>query len=494
MSGSRHVVVVGGGLAGIAAALDCADGGCEVTLVEARAQLGGLTHSFQRGGLWVDNGQHVFLRCCTSYLWLLDRLGVADRVHMQDRLDVPVRSGAQPGTARLRRDALPAPLHLLRSLVTYRWLTLADRVRVMRAALALGRVDRGDPAVDTRSFAGWLTEHGQSDRAVEAVWDLIGVATLNARADAASLALAATVFQLGLLDARDAADIGWAAVPLQELHGDAAARALTAAGVRVVTRARVERVDPSPGGATVRLSGRPDDDGDATEETVGADEVVLAVPPGAVERLLPPGLLGAPRGWARALGSSPIVNVHLVLDRTVLDEPFVAAVDSPLQWVFDRTSQAGIAPGDGRQYVAVSLSAADDLVGQRVEQLRDWVLPHIGRILPRMTSAEVLDFFVTREPHATFRPAPGSGRHRPTTTTGAPAVRLAGAWTATGWPATMEGAVRSGRAAAADVLGGAPSAAPRPADVTPGVLGSPPSGAGSGPRDQHPPRPRIGAR
>ena len=487
--------MVGGGLAGIAAALECADGGCEVTLVESRAQLGGLTHSFRRAGLWVDNGQHVFLRCCTSYLWLLDRLGVASLVHVQHRLDVPVRSGAGPGTARLRRDALPAPLHLLRSLATYRPLTPADRVRVMRAALALGRVDRSDPAVDDRAFADWLTEHGQSARAVEAVWDLIGVATLNARADAASLALAATVFQLGLLDAKDAADIGWATVPLQELHGEAATRALAAAGVRVCTRARAERVDPGPSGATVRVSRRPDDGGAVTEQVVDADDVVLAVPPGVVERVVPPGVLGLPPGWVRALGSSPIVNVHLVLDRTVLDEPFVAAVDSPLQWVFDRTSQAGIMPGDGRQYVAVSLSAADGLVGQRVEQLRDWVLPHIRRILPGMASAGLLDLFVTREPHATFRPAPGSGRHRPGTTTDVPTVRLAGAWTATGWPATMEGAVRSGRAAAADVLGGAPSTpnvGPPSVDVS--APGDPPPDAGPGPRDQRPPRPRIGAR
>jgi squalene-associated FAD-dependent desaturase len=439
------VAVVGGGLAGITAALELADAGCSVVLLEGRPKLGGLTHSFERRGRWIDNGQHVFLRCCTSYLRLLDRLGVRDKVRLQRRLDVPVRSGRHGGVGRIRRNGLPAPLHLGPALATYRWLTVPQRIAAVRAALAMGRVDRTSAETDAESFGGWLAAHGQDARAVEALWELIGVATLNARADEASLAVAATVFQLGLLERADAADIGWSLVPLQQLHGDAAARALTAAGVAVRLRARVRSVEEKESGWAI--------------EGELYDDVVLAVPPVDAEGLLPDDAVELPAGWAEALGSSPIVNAHVVFDRRVLDEPFVAGVDSPLQWVFDRTTQAGGSTA-GEQYVAVSLSAADGLIDTPVADLRELLVPALRQLLPAAADARVKEFFVTRERHATFRPAPGSGRFRPGATTGRAGLHLAGAWTATGWPATMEGAVRSGEAAAASVL----TAAPLPAE------------------------------
>jgi hydroxysqualene dehydroxylase len=185
------------------------------------------------------------------------------------------------------------------------------------------------------------------------------------------------------------------------------------------------------------------------------DRVISAVPPAAAERLLPPGALDLPPGWAGALGAAPIVNVHEVYDRPVLDEPFAAGVDTPVQWVFDRTGPSGLhrvhpAPA---QYLAVSLSAADDVIGCPVAELRARMLPALSALLPAAQRARVLDFFVTREPRATFRPAPGSAALRPPAATGLPGLTVAGAWTATGWPATMEGAVRSGEAAAAVVLG-----------------------------------------
>jgi hypothetical protein len=179
------------------------------------------------------------------------------------------------------------------------------------------------------------------------------------------------------------------------------------------------------------------------------DDVVVATGPDAAEALLPAGAIDIAAGWSERLGSSPIVNVHLVLDRPVLDEPFVAADDGPLQWVFDRTHQSGLPNG---QYLALSLSAADDLVGLPVAALRELLLPHLHRLLPNLFRATIEEFFVTREPHATFRAAPGSQRWRPSATTGLPGLHVAGAWTDTGWPATMEGAVRSGEAAVASVV------------------------------------------
>lgn len=436
---SPRVAVVGGGLAGIAAALRCADAGREVVLLESRPSLGGLTHSFRRGDLWVDNGQHVFMRCCTSYRELLDRLGVAGMVTLQHRLDVPVRSARDRRTGRLRRTSMPAPLHLASALARYRWLSPAERVRVVTAALALGRVDRDAPHVDRRTFGDWLAARGQSDRAVEAVWDLIGVATLNARASEASLALAATVFQIGLLGSASAADLGWSRVPLRRLHGDAASAALTAAGVAVHTRSKVEAVGRAGDDWVVRAAG----------ESFGVEDVVLAVPPWTAARLAPAGAVPLPPGWADELGSTPIVNLHVVYDRPVLDEPFVAVVDSPLQWVFDRTAQAGLRHG---QYVAVSLSAADALVDLPVSELRARFLPELDGLLNPSGAARALDFFVTRERAATFSSEPGVAGRRPPVRTELAGLHLAGAWTDTGWPATMEGAVRSGNAAASVVL------------------------------------------
>lgn len=440
---ARRVAIVGGGLAGITAALDCANAGRQVVLYETRRRLGGLTHSFRRGELLVDNGQHVFLRCCAAYRALLDRLGVADRVTLQPRLRIPVhRPGdcANGAAAVLRRAELPAPLHLAGSVLGYRLLSVAERLRFGRAGLALRRLDPASADTDQRSFGSWLRQHGQSDRAIDALWDLVGVATLNARVDDASLALAATVFQLGLLTDADAADIGWSRVPLSELHGEPALAALRAAGAQVRTGAAVRGLEPD--GAAWRVST------DRAAED-GFDAVVLAVPPPAAEALLPLGAVSLPAGWAQRLGSTPIVNVHVVLDRRVTDEPFLAGVGTEVQWVFDRTEAAGLADG---QYLALSLSAADELVDQPSQRLRERFLPALAELLPAVRTAAVRDFFVTRERTATFRQAPGSAVLRPGARTGASGLFLAGAWTATGWPATMEGAVRSGARAATALL------------------------------------------
>jgi squalene-associated FAD-dependent desaturase len=437
------VAVIGGGLAGITAALRCRDAGAEVTLYEGRPKLGGLTHSFRRGDLDIDNGQHVFLRCCTAYQDLLGRLGVADQVTLQDRLDIPVRAPGLTRTARLRRNGLPAPMHLGASLLRYPLLDTAQRVRFVRAALAMRRLDRTDPAVDARSFGDWLAEHKQDRATIDAMWDLVGIATLNAAADQASLALAAMVFQVGLLTDPSAADIGWASVPLQRLHGDAGVRALEMIGATVCVGAKVDVVEPRERRWLVGAKGG--------EQLV--DAVVMAVPPAATERLAPAGSVPLEPGYAAKLGTSPIVNVHVVVDRHVLDTPFVAGVGTPIQWVFDRTVQSGLRDaGQHGQYLAVSVSAADDFIDLPVATLRERLLPDLVALLPAMARAEIVDFFVTREREATFRPAPGSGALRPPATTRAPGLFLAGAWTDTGWPATMEGAVRSGDAAAAALL------------------------------------------
>ncbi|MFD7735506.1 hydroxysqualene dehydroxylase HpnE [Kitasatospora phosalacinea] len=441
----RSAVVVGGGLAGITAALRLADAGVRTTLLEARPRLGGLAFSFKRGELTVDNGQHVYLRCCTAYRGLVERLGATGLVDLQPRLDVPVLSVAADGTrslGRLRRADLPVPLHLAGSLATYRHLSPADRLRVVRGALALQKLDLADPALDGLSFGEWLRRHGQTPATVAAVWDLVGVATLNATADRTSLALAAMVFKTGLLSEPGAADIGTANVPLGEIHHDRALAELERAGVRVLLRTRAAELKAAEQNA-VRLEGG---------ELLTADTVVLAGAQDAAAALLPPGALPEQHRLAD-LGTAPILNVHVVYDRPLIRRPFFAALGSPVQFVFDRTRHSGLAV-PGAQYLAVSQSAVEDEIDLPVAELRARYLPELERLLPAARGARVLDFFVTRERTATFDPAPGTAALRPGARTGAPGVLLAGSWTATGWPATMEGAVRSGHAAADAALAG----------------------------------------
>jgi hypothetical protein len=359
---AARIAVTGGDLASITAALRCVDAGHEVTLMEAHPFLGGMTHSLRRGELHVDNGQHVFHRC-VFYLALSDRLRVTDLVTLQPRPAIQIRSPGLRQPVWLPRNGLPVPPHLADSVLRYRPLGVGDRLQFAGAALALSRVDLAAPSSDQQSFGEWLAARGQSDRAVETLWDLVGVATLTATAAGASLGLAATVFQEGLLTQAPAADVDWSNVPLRQLHGDPAQERRPGAGAHVL------------------------------------------------------------------LGTK-------VFDRKVMGEPFLAGVDSPVQWVFARTAESGQCAG---QYVAIPMSA-DELIDVPVREIRERILLPLLELLPRATDAEVRDFFVTRERHATFRPAPGFGAVRPATR--AEGLVPAGAWTA------IEGAVRSGDAAA----------------------------------------------
>jgi hypothetical protein len=541
------VAVIGGGLAGITAAIALAEAGAAVTLLEARPRLGGATCSFSRDGLTVDTGQHIFLGCCTAYRDLLGKLGMTAHAPVQARFDVSVLApGKTPRRGRLRRTALPGPLHMLPALGRYPFLSLAERTSVARPALAMRFVDPARPGVDEQRFGDWLAARGQRERARRALWDLFTVSALNIAGDDASLSLAAIVVKTGLLGKNNAADIGVPALPLGELHGDAGATLLTKLGAQVLLNAKVAAIDPptSPASPTdpsrpcfrVRLARPADADAgsaaspSAAATEILADAVVLAVPHEAAARLIPPGALpdATVAGWA-GLGASPIVNVHVIYDRPVMDEPFAAAVDSPVQWVFDRTSISGLdrlsdparftsppapeppqqgetrvsppsskvnpgvhpavatpadptdAPRDAHgshgaegaasrpQYLAISLSAADEYVDVPAAALREQFIPALAELFPAAREAQVTEFFVTRERRATFRQAPGTARLRPSAATNLPGLVLAGAWTATGWPDTMESAVRSGLAAAIELRRTVLSVPGHPASGHPGV-------------------------
>lgn len=466
------VAILGGGVSGIVAALACVDAGVRVALLEVRPRLGGAAYSVQREGLTVDNGQHVFLRRCDSYRALLHRLGSENLVEVQRRLEIPMlRAGVPPSV--LRRDNLPPPAHLARAMLSFAPLSRRRRLTAAAAARALGGVDPEDPDNDAVTFGSWLARRGQSAETIAALWDLVALPTLNLRAEEASLALAAFVFQEGLLNSTDGGDIGFHRGSLSAIIGDPALPMLREAGVEVHLRWRAERVLVVAGaGSAGSLSetgvqGSTGSEGKASDragrrrvfaveglsggapQRIDCDAVVVALPHQRAAEVLPPETAEV-AARLRKIGTSPIVNLHVVYDRHVCDLHFAAGVYSPVQYVFDRSDAAGVKKGE--QYLAISLSGADEEMKMSVSELRKKYLPAIAELLPAAADAEVRRFLVTREHAATFRAVPGIAALRPGTRTGIDGLALAGAHTYTGWPATLEGAARSGERAAEAVL------------------------------------------
>ena len=390
------VAVVGGGLAGLSAALDLVDGGHDVTLHEARPTLGGavqtLPHREGDPEPPPDNGQHIALGCFTEYSRFLGRIGEAGAVW---RLPL-----ALPVVDERGRWAVIKPS--ARALLRYRHVPFRDRLRIL-AALARWRKARGE------TFADGLRARGQSQAAIDRFWDVFMRPALNLRAEEASAAAGDFTVETALLAGRHASDLLLPVRPLGAMHGEAAGKALEESGAVVRTGTRVDVLDE-----------------------LDADAIVVAVPPAESARLL-----GEPEP---ELEHSPIVSVHLLFDRPLLKQPLAALLDSPAHWVFNRGVLTRAAAG----YLTVVSSGAPELEALRGRELVDLIA---GAVTERLGRAELLWSRVSREPNATVAVRPGSETHRPGPETDRPNVVRAGAWTATGWPPTMEGAVRSGRAA-----------------------------------------------
>ena len=412
-------IVVGGGLAGLSAALRLLDDGHEVTLLEARPTLGGVVQTLpKRGGdpdPPPDNGQHIALGCCEAYLDFLRRVGTEGSLDRR-RLALPV-IGEYGSVAVIG----PGTLDLLR----YGHVSLRDRFAIARVTRKLGTLVAEEH--DDVTFAALVRRLGQSDAAIDRFWDVFMRPALNLRSEEVSAAVAIFTVQIALLGERWASDVLLPTAPLGEMHGEAAGRALGEGGATVRLNARVVALD---GDAATLADG----------ERLEADAFVVAVPPAESARLLGEDSL--------PLENSPIISVHLLFDRRILDMELAALLGSPAHWVFDRGRLTGNEPERG-QYLTVVSSGTPELLSVRGKELVELVA---GEVTARLGAADLLWSRVSREPAATFAARPGLGRLRPDAATNRPNVTRAGAWTATGWPATMEGAVRSGATAAA-VLG-----------------------------------------
>jgi squalene-hopene/tetraprenyl-beta-curcumene cyclase len=422
----ERVAVVGGGLAGLSAALRLKDAGTHVELFERSRLLGGRATSFELDGVEVDNGQHVFLACCNEFIEFARSVGMERQLRLQDRFDARIL--ARNGVAgRLRAGSLPAPFHLLGSFAKYPHLTLREKLRIGRALLSARGAD-GD-----ESFEQWLVRNKQGAGERRGFWDPFFIPALNAPFDRVAASDAMFVLRTAFLEVPSAARFGFSKVPLAHLAAAAAAKLdtvhLSTAVVGVV-----------PDGSTVTLSL-------SKGETVTFDGAVLAVPPRQLANLL-----GDPQRYAAtnldAYEAYPIIDVHLWHDAGSIGLDFAAALESPLQWIFEKS------PG----YLACSISAADEYLRLPTADLTGLAWSEVQAYLPAMNAAKLTNSAVTRNPEATWLPR--IGVTRTLQRTASPNVAIAGGWTETGWPDTMESAVRSGRLAAKILL--ETNAAPRP--------------------------------
>ncbi len=444
----RSVAVLGGGLAGLSASRTLMDRGHHVTLVEKRRFLGGRAFSFydEQAGSEVDNGQHLFMGCCDFYLDFLRWAGTREQAYLQPSLRVDVVRDGTSGTITSTPGL--GPLHVLPSFLRYPHLSAREKLLAAYALLRMKYTDRARhrERLDAESAYDWLKRHHQSERAIANLWNLIIVPTLNDDAREVSAEMALMVFQAGLLRTPADAALGWSRVGLTALAGTPAHARLSSGGhdVLVGETVRSLRIDRGRVGGVELAGGR----------IIEADAYVSALPFDVLLDVLPGDVASDPFfSRARGLSYSPIVGVHLWYDRKVMDGDFVAFLNSPVQFVFNKSAMQKTPARDG-QYVCISLSGAWEFAGLRAERLREIFSGEMERLFPRARGARIRRYRIVKQAQATFRPRPGSARCRLPQATPIPNLFLAGEWTDTGWPSTMEGAVRSG-VLAADLAGGA---------------------------------------
>jgi squalene-associated FAD-dependent desaturase len=459
------VAVAGGGLAGLAAACALADSGFRVTLFERRPYLGGRASSYEHPGTGevVDNCQHVLFRVCTNLVEFYRRIGVEDKIRWFDEMTF-----IEPGgrTSVMRASPLPAPLHTAPSFLRFRFLNARDKLVISRAlaALTLG------PQPDTgQSFQHWLQRHHQTQNAIERFWKPILVSALSEDLDLISISSAAKVVRESMKSPA-ARHMGVPSIPLTELY-NRAGDYIRARGGEIRFRNSLEAFSPGASQVNVRVS--------ETEEKF--DYLVLALPFENLDRVLPLGAEAAPlRDQISHFESAPITGIHLWFDRQITDLDHAVLLDRTIQWMFhkSRLLQPGVAtsvstgtsgkareghdlsraaarnsdraftPEAAGSYIELVVSASKSLIDKSRSEIVDLALKEVREFFPATRAANLVKSTVIKEVHATYSPRPGIDRHRPQQSTQWPRVFLAGDWTATGWPATMEGAVRSGYLAA----------------------------------------------
>ena len=435
------VAIIGGGLAGLSAGSALADAGYRVELFERRPYLGGRASSYELPGTGeiVDNCQHVLLGCCTNLIDFYHRLGVEQQIRWYNAITFILPGGR---TSTLKPGMLPPPLHVAPSFLGSAVLGLKDKLSIAQAMMALIPVL---PKDDGASFLSWLGHHGQTGQAIDRFWGPVLVSALNEDLDHVSVRYAALVFRESFLKSAEAGRMGVPAVPLSQLYGTAA-QYIEAHGGKVHLRAAADTVRADSDGVQLCVSG----------EDVSADYAIVATPFSAVEKLLPEaGETQALRQELQKLSTSAITGIHLWFDREITSLEHAVLLERTIQWMFHKskilaTRQASAPSGS---YVELVVSSSKTLVEKPRREIIDLAVRELGEFFPLVREAKLTRATVIKEVNATFSPAPGSDAFRPSNRSPWPRLFLAGDWTATGWPSTMEGAVRSGYAAAEALSG-----------------------------------------
>jgi squalene-associated FAD-dependent desaturase len=434
---NRSVVVVGGGVAGLAAATALAGAGYRVQLLERRPFLGGRASSYEHPGTGevIDNCQHVLIGRCTALIDLYRRLGAADAIRWYDRFTFLTPGGK---ASVIEPGLLPVPFHSTVAFLGAPAFSLADKLAIARGLASFGR---GLPPDSEEDFAHWLHHHGQTQRAIERFWKPVLVSALNEDLDRISVHYAAKVFRESFLLSAQAGRMGIPTIPLSELYGLATGY-LRAQGGEVSLRTGVDSLVPSGTGWMVR----------AGDQSWEADAVVLALSFEAMAALLP----SLPRSEAAEtlaaqlahFEHSPITGIHLWFDRAVTDLDHAVLLDTTIQWMFNKSRLQPTHRAAEGSYLELVVSASKSLVPMARQEIIDLALRELVQFFPAAASAQLVKSAVVKEVRATYSIRPGLDRYRPTAISPWAGIFLAGDWTATGWPATMEGAARSGNLAA----------------------------------------------
>jgi squalene-associated FAD-dependent desaturase len=443
MPDPRTVTVVGGGLAGIAAACALADTGYRVHLLERRPYLGGRASSYEHPGTGevIDNCQHVLIGRCTSLVDLYRRLGVLDCIRWYDRFTflTPVTSRSKSTASVIQPGSLPAPFHSTLAFLRAPAFSLRDKLAIARG---LSAFMPGLPPDSNEDFAHWLHRHGQTKNAIDRFWRPVLVSALNEDLDRVSVHYAAKVFRESFLLSPESGRMGIPSIPLSELYGHAVGY-IQARGGQVSLRAGVESVAPSETGWTVTT---------AAGQAIRSDAVILALSFEAAAALLPT-LPDAP-GKAELAGKlsrfehSPITGIHLWFDREITSLDHAVLLDTTIQWMFNKSRLQPAHRDEAGSYLELVVSASKTLVPMQRQAIVDLALRELVQFFPAVAHATLLKAAIIKEVRATYSIRPGLDPLRPTPVSPWPGILLAGDWTATGWPATMEGAVRSGYRAA----------------------------------------------
>ena len=428
---SSRVGIVGGGLAGLAAGCALAESGFHVTLFERRPFLGGRASSYEHPGTneVVDNCQHVLLGCCTNLIDFYRRLGVEDKIRWYDRLTF-----LEPGgrASIIGSSFLPAPLHTAPSFLRAACLSFWDKLSIARAMMALTPAAPRDTG---ESFLCWLRSHGQTERAIERFWKTILVSALNEDLDRISVSYAAQVVRESFLKSARAGEMGVPAIPLSDLYG-VAGDYIRAHGGEVRLRSTVNsfRVEKD----SVTLTG---------DKEESFDFLISAMPWDVLSRMLPQDSETGPlRQLLAQFETSPITGIHLWFDRQITGLDHAVLLDRTIQWMFHKSKIQS--RNDSGCYIELVVSASKSLVELSRGEIVDLAVAELQEFFPEARNAKLLKATVVKEIHATYSPKPGVDAYRPGAETIWPRIFLAGDWTATGWPATMESAVRGGYLAA----------------------------------------------